>query len=173
MKVFIIFCGLISGFISAQSYASKPKIASEEKLKAIYLVHISQLTTWLKKPSVDTFSICINKAEEISKKLKEIENHLIKKRPLKIQYNLSPEQLLKCDVFYVSASEISLFEKYKSELEKHAVLTISSEVGFTENYGGIIRYYVENDKVKMQVNLESMRKTELNMSSKLLRLMKP
>lgn len=173
MKVFIIFCGLICGLLSTQSYASKPKIASEEKLKAIYLVHISQLTTWLTQSPADTFTICIRKSEEISKKLKEIENHLVKKRPLKIQYDLSPEKLLKCDVFYVSYSDLPLFKKYKSELEKHAVLTVSSEENFTENYGGIIGYYVENDKVKMRVNLESMRKTELNISSKLLRLMKP
>jgi hypothetical protein len=174
VKTFIAFCIVVAcGLLTTQSAAGKQ--ASVETLKAIYLVHISKLTTWPEKsePS-STFSICINKNSELSDKLKKIEQQVtINGKPLKIQYNLSPEQLIKCNIFYVSRSDISIFNIYQSELEAHSVLTVSSKENFTEKGGGVIGYYVntKTNKVKMRVNLTTMRKTKVNISSKLLRLM--
>ena len=174
MRAFIAFCIIVGcGLLTSQSYASGKK-ASKDTLKAIYLVHISKLTTWPEnsKPS-STFSICINKNSELSENLKKIEQQVtINGKPLKIQYNLSPEQLIKCHVFYVSPTDISIFKTYQSKLEKNSVLTVSSEGNFTEEGGGVIGYYIDEGKVKMRVNLTTMRKIKVKISSKLLRLMK-
>lgn len=150
------------------------RTAGADKLKAIYLVHISKLTTWPEfKEQANEFSICINESSDISTRLQEIDRHIVKnKRPLKIQYDLSLPKLIECDVFYVTADDISIFKKFRPQLESHSVLTVSSEEDFLEEEGGIIRYYPEDNKVKMAINLENMRKSNLVMSSKLLRLMK-
>ncbi len=175
MRAFIAFCIMVAcGLATVQSVSGKE--ASENTLKAIYLVHLSKLSTWPEESeSSSTFSICINKNSELSDELKKIEQQVtINGKPLKIQHNLSPEQLVKCHVFYVSPTDISIFKSYQSKLEVNAVLTVSSEKNFTEDGQGVISYYIDKKtkKVKMRINLTTMRKIKVKISSKLLRLMK-
>jgi len=176
VKAFITFYIIVAcGLLTTESYAAGKK-ASAETLKAIYLVHISKLTTWPEKlaPS-STFSICISKNSKLSDKLKKIEQQVrINGKPLKIQHDLSPEQLIKCHIFYVSPTDTSIFKTYQSKLEENSVLTVSSEKDFTEAGGGVIGYYIDDgtDKVKMRINLTTMHRTKVKISSKLLRLMK-
>lgn len=175
MRFFIAFCIVVAyGLLTTQSAVAKQ--ATVETLKAIYLVHISKLTTWPEKlePS-STFSICINKNSKLSDKLEKIEQQLtINGKVLKIQHDLSLKQLVKCHVFYVSSADISIFKTYQSKLEMNSVLTVSSEGNFTEEGGGVISYYTDKktNQVKMQVNLTTMQKIKVKISSKLLRLMK-
>lgn len=174
MKAFIAcYIIIVCGLLTIQNVAGKE--ASVATLKAIYLVHISKLTTWPteKIESSPTFSICINKNSKLSDKLKKIEQQIsINEKPLKIKYDLSPKALVNCHVFYVSPADVSTFKKNKTQLEMNAVLTVSSEENFTENDGGVIGYYVNKEKVKMQVNLTAMHNINVKISSKLLRLMK-
>jgi len=161
------------------SEATDSKETSGIVLKAIYLVHIGQLTTWPEGlHDSPNFSICINKTSSLSPKLKQIKKHItIKGKPLKIQHDLSLKQLLNCNVFFVSSlSDNMLFKQYQSKLEANAVLTVSDEADFsdfTKDGGGVISYYIDDEKVKMHVNLKTMRKIKLNIRSKLLRLMVP
>ncbi len=180
MKTYISSCIFILGlFIALGTDAADSNISSEETLKAIYLIHISKMTTWLEGANNSSnFSICINKTSTLSPKLKQLEGQLnIKGKPLKIQHNLSLKQLLNCNVFYISNSTDNLlFKQYQLELETNAVLTVSDEANFfsfTKNGGGVIGYYIDNNKVKMHINLKTMRRTGINISSKLLRLMIP
>jgi hypothetical protein len=175
VKGFIAFFIMVTcGLLMVERVVGKE--APEDTLKAIYLVHISKLTTWPDKlESSSTFSICINKNTPLSKNLKKIEQQVtINGKPLKIQHDLSPEQLVKCNVFYISSADISIFKQYQSKLEMNAVLTVSSEENFTENGEGVIGYYIDKitKKVKMRVNLTTLRKMNIKISSKLLRLMK-
>lgn len=146
--------------------------ASEEKLKAIYMVHVSRLTTWPERKEVSPdFSICINESIEISKMLEKIEGRPVKnERNLKLQHDLSLPNLIDCDVFYVGEGELSIFEKSRVQLESNSVLTVSDQPGFSDE-GGIIRYYLDEDRVKMSINLQAMRRSNIEISSKLLRLM--
>ncbi|NOQ34956.1 MAG: DUF4154 domain-containing protein [Methylococcaceae bacterium] len=173
MKQLTVFCMVVCVFIS-QSYADEAHFASEAKLKAIYLVHISKLTTWpVVEKNTDSFSICIDKTSEISTLLTEIVGRTVKNKKLKLEHDLTEESLIACDVYYVTASDYPIFKRFKSQLESHAVLTVSSEKGFSRDEGGIVEYYIAEEvkKVKMRVNLQNMRNSQLNISSKLLRLM--
>ncbi len=175
LRTLIAFCIMVTcGLLIMQNAIAKQQ-ASAATLKTVYLVHISNMTTWPENiKSSSTFSICINENSELSDKLKKIEQQVtINGKSLKIQHDLSLEQLVQCHIFYVSAADISIFDKYHSELKKNAVLTISSKKHFTTERKGIIDFYVDKqtNKLKMRVNLASMQESRLEISSKLLRLM--
>ncbi len=163
--LFILLCL----FWTVQVKADEQFSASVDKIKAAYLIHLSEFTTWPdEKLHSPMFSICISADSDLKQFLEEIEGRLVKNKPLKIQQISSVNQLTSCDVLYVDAVSKKIFEQ--DTIKAEPILTVSSEADFLEE-GGVIQYYSDKDKVKMRVNLKALTKSKLVISSKLLRLM--
>jgi hypothetical protein len=165
--LFILYCLVFSPFVNADEQG----VASMDKIKAAYLIHLSEFTTWSdEKMRLSHFSICISADSELKLPLEEIEGRLVKNKPLKIQLISSREQLNSCHILYVENGSKKLFEQ--NLLKPDALLTVGSDTNFLDE-GGIIQYYYsdKDDKIKMRVNLKAIAKSKLVMSSKLLRLM--
>lgn len=163
-----IWITLLCGFFPSKVLADEDQMATSiEKIKAVYLIHLSEFTSWSEeKMRVPFFSICISAESDLKQPLEEIQGQRIKNKPLKIQLISTASQLSQCHILYVDIFNKTLFEQQKAT----SMLTISSEANFLQE-GGIIQYYIDNDKVKMRVNLKAMTKAKLSISSKLLRLM--
>ncbi len=70
---------------------------------------------------------------------------------------------------FVSSSET---ERLRSVLKKvKGSLTVSDIDGFAQ-LGGAIGFYVENNKLRFEINLQALHETKAQVSSKLLRLAK-
>lgn len=161
----ILYCLFLTPPVNADEQVS----ASMDKIKAAYLIHLSEFTTWPdEKLRLPVFSICISTDSDLKQSLEEIEGRLVKNKPLKIQQIASANQLNTCDILYVDAVSKKFFEQNVTKPE--SMLTVSSEANFLEE-GGVIQYYPDKDKVKMRVNLKALTKSKLVISSKLLRLM--
>ncbi len=166
MHLLLIFACL---FFITPVCADEQISASVDKIKAAYLIHLSEFTTWSEeKMRLPVFSICISPESDIKQPLEEIEGRMVKNKPLKIQAVISVAQLNTCHVFYVDNVSKKIFEQNLPKSD--SLLTVGSDTHFLDD-GGIIQYYSDKDKVKMRVSLRAMTKSKLTMSSKLLRLM--
>ncbi|MEO8210448.1 MAG: YfiR family protein, partial [bacterium] len=58
-----------------------------------------------------------------------------------------------------------------TSLENRPILTVGEADGFCEN-GGMIQFYTEKNKIKLEINSEASRLASLNISSKLLAVAK-
>jgi hypothetical protein len=159
---------LLSVSFPSKAFADEDEMATSiDKIKAVYLIHLSEFTSWSEeKMRLPFFSICISAESELKQPLEEIQGQKIKNKPLKIQLISTASPPNQCHILYVDIFNKTLFEQQKSA----PLLTISSEANFLQE-GGVIQYYIDNDKVKMRVNLKAMTKAKLSISSKLLRLM--
>lgn len=137
----------------------------EHRLKALYIIRLADYISWPNAQKKTTFQICIEPADAIAKELEKITTTVINGRNLKIIPPPTDSTIDQCDFLYLSKGEI------KPSLAKTPVVTISSQEGFAIN-GGMIEFYLENTKVRMKANLQSVNKAGISMSSKLLRLLK-
>lgn len=161
----LVSCGLLN-----QCENVEASTVPVNQLKAAYLIHLSEFTTWPEqKMQLPSFVICLAKGSELSQPLAQIEGRLVKDKRLEIHYDVPAEQLNSCHIFYVE-EEFNKKEFQQSLLKADPILTVSSDENFVKE-GGVIEYYPADDKIKMRVNLKMLGQLKLTISSKLLRLM--
>lgn len=166
-RMLIISCFLMIGSKNLVAAAE----VGEYPLKAAYLIHLSEFTTWPeeKMQQLSSFNICIASDSPLKEPLEQIKGREVKNKQLEILYDTPVEKLNTCHIFYVEDK----FNKkvFQQNRQKNApILTVSSDPDFTKD-GGVIEFYRDFDKVRMRVNLKMMNQTKLIISSKLLRLM--
>jgi hypothetical protein len=76
-----------------------------------------------------------------------------------------------CDILFIGSSEAPHLEEVLRSLRGQPVLTIGETPGFARR-GCIINLIVEDNKVRFEVNLDSAKQADLNISSRLLALAK-
>lgn len=81
----------------------------------------------------------------------------------------STDDVLSCEVVFVTASEDRRTPHILQRLEGASVLTIGETPHFLGE-GGIIRFYVEGSRLRFQINAENANRAGLKISSQLLSL---
>jgi YfiR/HmsC-like len=169
----LIFIAALTLF-NANSYSQTQK-EIEYKLEAAYLLHFLQFVEWPdsvfeneKSPLVitilgdDPFG---NILDEITKSEKIGEHSIIIKRVHSLN------NLRFCNVLYISSSERENFKSILKHIDSAPVLTISDIDDFSEQ-GGNISFYLEENKIRFAINIQTLKQADLKVSSKLLRLAK-
>ena len=98
-----------------------------------------------------------------------VQGEKIGERPLVVQRFRRVEDVTDCHILFVSHSEARQFERILARLRDRTVLTVGEDEGF-ERAGGMVRFTLENNKVRLRINPEAAKAGELTISSKLLRL---
>ncbi len=72
-------------------------------------------------------------------------------------------------IVFINSSSPTAMEAMLTALRGHPVLTVSEHEEFI-SYGGMIRFFVADGKVRFEISPEKARGERLNISSKLLKL---
>jgi hypothetical protein len=72
-------------------------------------------------------------------------------------------------VLFISGSEQDRMRQILDALRGSSILTVSEVKGFAQN-GGMINFYIQQDKVRFEINPDAAERGRLNLSSQLLRL---
>lgn len=96
-----------------------------------------------------------------------LRNKFINNRPLKLKRFPSGQDATGCQLVFVSRSEKARLAEIVRALKGSSVLLVSEMEGFLE-VGGMIRFYLDSDNVRFEINPRSVERTGLKMSSKLL-----
>jgi YfiR/HmsC-like len=81
------------------------------------------------------------------------------------------KDLKDCKILFVSPSERAHIDEILQLVKGLPILTVGETPGFAER-GGIIRFTLEDNRVRFEVNVEAARHADLNISSRLLTLAK-
>jgi hypothetical protein len=141
----------------------------EAKVKAAYLFHLTKFVDWPNLPT-DHLRICVVGNDPVGRLLGELTNRQVKELPLKIEVNTSVDLAL-CQVLFISRTE----RKWGNLLEKMngmSVLTVSDLEDFA-HHGGMVGFYAEGGKIKLEINPVAARNANLRISSKLMELARP
>ena len=138
----------------------------ETKVKAAYLYQLTKFVDWPNLPP-DSIRICVVGNDPVGGMLGELSNRQVKERPLKIEVNAAIDLAI-CQVLFISRSE-RRWENILGRLSGTSVLTVSDQDGFAQN-GGVVGFYSEGGKIKLEINPAAARNANLKISSKLMEL---
>jgi hypothetical protein len=134
----------------------------EAKVKAAYVYHLIKFVEWPSLPD-DAFRVCVRGSDSVGGMLGELANRPVRERPLKIEME---GDLARCQVLYIGRGE-----KLQPDvrMRRPGLLTVSDQEDFARR-GGIVGFYSEGGKVKLEINPEAARAANLRISSKLMEL---
>lgn len=162
---------LLLFIISCISATAQQSLNSEAKIKAVFLYNFTRFVEWPGKsfsgensPFIigilgnDPFGAYIEQAIKGEK----VGNHLIEIR----RYD-SVNEIKDCHILFINLQDGSMIKEAISKASGKNILTVSDANNFA-GWGGIIRFYSEESKVKIEINTSAAKAANLSISSKLL-----
>jgi hypothetical protein len=141
----------------------------EYKIKTAYLYNFTKFITW-PKSSTPTFNICLIGEDPFQNLLDSLESKTAQDKPIRVfRYNHS-KQIKDCQIIYFSNTDPHLDQAMPNALvvgNLNNSLSVSSQPFFAES-GGMIGFVLEQEKVKLHINLKALRKNGLEISAKLI-----
>ncbi|WP_459991255.1 YfiR family protein [Methylosoma difficile] len=152
---------------SQQSYAEDAKTV-EYKIKAAYIYNFTKFITWL-DDGLPEFNLCVLGVDPFGETIVPIEQRTVAERPIRIQRYPSFTKFFNsgtkahCHIIFISAAIGNpLFIKNVEN-----TLVIGDSPNFAEK-GGMIGFVKNNNKIKLQINLDAVKRGGLKVSAKLL-----
>ncbi len=156
------------GMAGAQAVVSR-----EYQLKAIFLFNFAQFAEWPATAfaAPDTpLSICVLGDDPFGPALQEaVAGEVIGNRRLEAQHSSRVEDLLNCQMLFISKSEQAHIGEILAQLDPLAVLTVSEVEGFAGR-GGTINFYLDENKVRFEINPDAARNRGIKLNAQLLSL---
>lgn len=155
---------------------SQSNLYNEEIVKAVFIQRISEFVEWPWEDTLnnsnESFVIGIIGETSLEKVLRELyTNRTIKSKKVGIYKLENYEDIANCDLLFISESERNNISKIIKITRSLPVLTISDTMGFSE-YGVIINFYMDENKVKFELNDSAARESILEFSHHLYKIAK-
>ena len=168
------FC-LVSLFFShaGASYAEKSEQLNTEQLNKVKAAYIYNFTKYIELPNnrfendSSDFNLCFKNAPEFAGLFESIEGVKIKGRAFKVKFVSDETNLDVCHFLYINPSLHSNIDDITGQSQKGKFLTISSQPDFAHS-DGMIGFALVDNRVKVEINLESTREAGFNVSARLL-----
>ncbi|MDD5035854.1 MAG: YfiR family protein [Methylococcaceae bacterium] len=150
----------------AQAEGASP---SEYEVKAAFIHNFAKFVQWPMSSGSNTLRLCIVGDNPFANALEVIRDQAIDGKHWEFQFLRTPQNLDRCQVAFISVSETGKLNAIVESLGGKPVLTIGDGEGFAER-GLIINFYLENQKVRFEINPNAARRAGLAISSQLLKL---
>jgi len=156
------------------SFAAEPKskLARENDLKAVFLFNFTQFVEWPPTTFSDPtapFIIGVLGEDPFGQTLDDIvANESIKNRKIVVQRYRDVREVRECRILFISQSESARLGPILGALHGKNILTVGETDGFS-SAGGIIRFLIVQNKLRLRINVESAAAAQLTISSKRLR----
>src|SRR5258706_9500813 len=101
-----------------------------------------------------------------------VENKKIGARGLvvkRLRWGTDLKDLKECKILFVGASERGHLDELMQVVKGLPILTVGETPGFAER-GGVIRFVLEDNRVRFEINVEAAHQADLTISSRLLTL---
>ena len=155
----------------ADSLPAQITTASEYNLKAVFLYSFGRYTTWPDSNDSDSILIGVVGESPIITPLEQVaKTRKIKGRKIVVKSFDAVDDYKDCDIVFVSGAvaEETLDELHDA-LEDAPILLVGEADDFSET-GGMIRFFINKDTVRFEINVETVKESGIVLDAKLLRL---
>jgi len=179
LGILIVALGMTLNWTStAAAQAVDPPDASEYLIKAGFIYNFAKFVEWpstaFSQPDspimigvlgTDPFGSVLDRLVE-DKKIGP--RGFVVKR---YKWGKDLKDLKECKILFVSASEKAHIDEIVQAVKGLPILMVGETPGFAER-GGIIRFTLEDNRVRFEINVDAAHQADLNISSRLLTLAK-
>lgn len=173
LRIIGLLCICTSILTYSNSLPAQRPGSREYQLKAIFLYNFSQFVEW---PAASFSSeqasmvIGIVGKDPFGTYLEEaISGEKMNGHPLVIERYANADEIGACQILFINLPDTKSRDQAIAAVKDKNVLTVSDAPDFLE-HGGMIKFFTRQGKLKLQVNLEVTKTANLEISSKLLRL---
>ena len=167
-----ILCFLLLVLGTTQSAHGQTTV-EESQVKAAFLFHFAQLVDWPADPNNDgnrSLIICVFDDDPQRHELQStLEGKLIGERALHVRLLSDPQATPGCKILFLSRDEGPRQSATLRDLRDQPVLTVGESDSFLSD-GGMIRFRIESDRIRFDINLTAADSAHLKISSRLLLL---
>lgn len=149
--------------------------AKEYFLKTAFLYNFARLVDWPANSfTTDTSPVrlCFMGNDSFGDALEAIRNKKANSRPLIIKRNIALNEIPQCHILFISRSENSSLQPILRHAAQFPVLSVSEIPGFAQKNGHIRFFLREDNTLSLEVNLDAIKQSKLNISSRILTLAK-
>jgi hypothetical protein len=158
-------------FLLAASMVARAQSPSEYQVKAVFLYYFAKFVEWPPDASANTRApIVLGIFDEgpFGSMLEEtISGKTVNGRALVIRRFKWEEDAKGCHIVFIGSSGRKHLRSILAKLKAAGVLTVGETEGFTQ-MGGVISFFLEDNKVHFEVNVDAAERARLKISSKLL-----
>jgi preprotein translocase subunit Sec61beta len=160
-------------FIANDHCVAQTASTREYSMKAAFLYNFTQFVEWPDAAFTSKtapFIIGILGVDPFKEIIDEsVAGQKVGDHPIIVNRFAGVSEFKACHMLYVPEGEAGNFLKALPSMESKHMLTVSDAIGFA-NSGGMIRFYLEENKIKIQIHPAIAKAADLNISSKLLQL---
>lgn len=161
----------ISTLLASKSWAQTE--FNEYQLKAVFLFNFAQFVEWPGDAFTNEKSpltIAVIGDDSFAGLLGEVvRGEHVGPREIKVRRLKKIEEGEGCQIMFISKSESAVLESMIAALDGRAVLTVS-DADRAARRGTMIRFVTEKKKIHLRINLDAVKRANLVVSSKLLRV---
>ncbi len=158
----------VAAFVPARAQSERP---TEYQVKAAFLYNFTKFIEWPQDSPADNRTpivLGILGDDPFGSVLeKTVYGKTVNGRPLEVRRFRQVQEVKGCQILFISASEDKRLPGILQTLRGSSVLTVGETKGFTR-LGGIIRFILEDNRVRFEINLSAAQRARLKISSKLL-----
>lgn len=148
---------------------------SEYDVKAAFLFHFAQFVEWPAEAFLSAESpltYCTVGEDVFHGALDEsVKGRRIGNRPLRVLHLRERESIAGCQVLFIGAAQKGRQTEELANANGRPMLTVGETADFAQE-GGIIGFFLEEKKVRFEINVGAAEKARLKISAKLLALAK-
>ena len=169
----ITFISIFTLLIILSSIAHLQNRPTIEELKAVFVYNFLKFAEWPEEKENKHLNLCIIGKTPISEYIKSLNKKRIQDKEIKVFEIKETEikNILQCQAIFLGEISEQNKKKILSKLKNKAILSISDQKEFVKQ-GGIIELLQEGNKLRFKVNFSLAQKSNLKISSRLLRLAK-
>ena len=148
--------------------AAAPAIAEmrEYEVKAAFLYNFARFVDW--PGGAAGITLCLLNGDPFGGDIDIIAGKPVGVSRLQVR-RIDAEQAGGCQIVFIPASQAGRLGRVLEQVRSRPVLTVGDAAGLAER-GAVINFYLEQNKVRFEINIDAARRTGLPISSQLLRL---
>lgn len=152
---------------------AQPAPSREYQVKAVFLFNFTQFVEWPASAfdSVEApLVIGVLGKNPFGTYLEQtVSGETVNGRPITVQYCNNVQEAQSCHIVFMNTDDAKKTKQIIHALKGKDILTVSDAPEFAR-LGGMIRLFKQVNKIRLQVNLDASKESELVLSSKLLKL---
>jgi len=168
---FLILAAVLLGTFPRAGYSQEVKY-NEYQVKAAFIYNVSSFIEWPEmSPAGGAIpkELCVLGTDPMGPNLESFRGKALRGTELTVTRIGSLKTVRDCRILYVAISEKDHLDDVIEALAGSPVLTIS-DIEDGARQGVMINFYLEEEMVRFEINIEAMRRAGLNASAKLLKL---
>jgi hypothetical protein len=165
----LVTIGLCLMIFAAKYAHTEPLTGLEYNVKAGFIYNFVKFVEW--PPAAfendNVIGLCFASDNPFSDVLFELNDRTVSGKKIKVKKYKDDDSTEGCNIFYFGTMNKSFIQERLTDLRDRSVLTIGEIEGFAQ-MGGIINFFMDQRRLRFEVNVDAARKAGLKLSSQIL-----